>query len=143
MSIQEHEPLSAEPAVPTEERRKHYASAWTKRGIKQPWIAVFHYAMNSTPRPSAPNETIAFGYMNLNKFHDREPEAVMKVIEEIDPNWFDNIPRKPTTTLDAAFKRAALGELARIFYRYGLSAYGKPNLRKQADPAPGTPLAAI
>jgi hypothetical protein len=143
MAIQEHEPLSVEPALPTEERRKHFARPWAKRGIKQPWIAVFHYAMNSTPRPSAPDETIAFGYMNLNKFHDREPEAVVKTIEEVDPNFFDDFPRKPTTALDSAFKKAAVGELARVFYRYGLSAYGKPGLRKQPAPTPGTPLAAI
>jgi hypothetical protein len=116
---------------------------WSKRALKQPNAAVFQFGMNSTPRPTAPDETIAFGYMSLNKFHDREPEAVLATIEALDPNFFDSYPRKPGTKLDAAFKKAAIGELARAFYRHGLAAYGKPNLRKGAAQSPSVPLAAI
>ncbi len=101
--------------------------------MKQPNIAVFHHAMNTTGRPSAPDESIAYGYMLLAKFHDREPEAIVKAMEAIDPKWFDAYPRKAGTVLDMKFKRAIVGELARTFYHYGLAAYGKPGLRKGAD----------
>jgi hypothetical protein len=40
-------------------------------------------------------------------------------------------------------KRAAIGEAARSFYRHGLSAYGKPGLRKQSPSTPNAPLGAI
>ncbi len=144
MPIQEHEPLSHEPTLMSADKRAWCSGCWEKRGRKQPRIAVFQFAMNSTPRPTAPGETIAYGYMTLNKFHDREPEELLKEIEKIDPEFFDDYPRKPSTPLDDAFKRAAIGELARAFYRHGLSAYGKPNLRKPPTPVPtGTPLATL
>jgi len=143
MPIQEHEPLSTQPNLLSAEKRAWTMVPWSKRALKQPNAAVFQFGMNSTPRPTAPDETIAFGYMSLNKFHDREPEAVLATIEALDPNFFDSYPRKPGTKLDAAFKKAAIGELARAFYRHGLAAYGKPNLRKGAAQSPSVPLAAI
>jgi len=126
------------------DKRAWWGAPWSGRALKQPRLAVFHYAMNSTPRPTDPGETVAFGYMSLNKFHDREPEAVLRAIEALDPNFFDSYPRKASTQLDPAYKKAVIGEAARVFYRHGLAAYGKPGLRKQDDPpTPGSPLAAI
>lgn len=77
--------------------------------------------------------------MNLNKFHDREPDAVLEIIEEKDPKFFDTFPRKKGTKLTTAFKKAAIGEAARAFYRHGMAAYGKPKLRKPAPPPPPPP----
>lgn len=140
-----HEPISSDPTLPSPDKRTWCHRMWNLRGPKQPWFAVFQYAMNSTMRPSAPDETIAYGYVTLNKFHDREPQIVLKAIEEVDPHYFDDFPRKPTTVLDEDFKCAIIGELARALYRFGLSAYGKPGLRKGAgEPGgPPQPLAAL
>lgn len=129
----EHDPLSREPAVPSPEKRAFHARPRNGGGLRQPNIAVFHHAMSTTPRPSSPDDSVAFGYMELAKFHDREPEAIVTAIEAIDPAWFDDYPRKPGTKLDDRFKRAVVGELARTFYKYGLSAYGKPGLRKNGE----------
>lgn len=115
---------------------------WPGRPVKQPRLAVLHWAVNSTPRPSHPDETIAYGYMNLNKLHDREPEAILRAIESQDPTFFDTYPRAEGTDLDDAFKKAAIGEAMKAFYRHGLSAYGKPGLRKKPIPT-GTPLTAL
>ena len=140
MPIQEHEPLSNEPILPSEEKRKLYASPWGKNG--QTWIMVFHHSMNTTARPTNPNQKIGTGYQINNKFHDRESGVIVDAIEKIDPKWFDPYPRKPTTVLDFEFKKAIVGELARVFYRFGLSAYGKPGLRKQTE-EPNAPLGAL
>jgi len=141
---QQHLPLNSNPGLLSEDKRKWCASSWNKRALKQPRIAVFHYAMNSTPRPTAPDETIAYGFMTLNKFHDREPEAIRKTIEALDPEWFDSYPKKEGTDFDDSFKKAVIGELARAFYRHGLAAYGKPGLRKsESDEVTNSPLAAL
>ncbi len=146
--MKEHDPLSDEPVLLSAEKRAWCASPWEKRGRRQPRLAVFQFAMNSTPRPTAPEETISYGYMKLNKFHDREPEAVLAAIDAVDPEFFDSWPRKATTALSSpsewsAFKKGAVGELARAYYRLGLAAYGKPKLRRPKDAPPGEPLATI
>lgn len=146
MPIKEHDPLSDEPTLLSPEKRAFCANSWGKPGaFKQAKVMVFHHAMNTTPRPTAPDESIGYGYMNNNKFHDREPKAIQEAIEKVDPTWFDDYPRKASTALDDDFKRGVISELARTFYRYGLAAYGKPGLRKQDDPPqPGAaPLGGI
>jgi hypothetical protein len=145
MAIQEHEPLSSEPGLMSIEKRSFWAGLWPKqRHPKQPRLAVLQYAMNGTMRPTAPGESILYGYMTLNKFHDREPEAVLKVIEGLDSDFFAAYPRREDTILDDEFKKAVIGEAARAFFRHGLSAYGKPKLRKTADPIPaGSPLVTL
>lgn len=141
---QEFEPLSADPTLLSEEKRTWWAGLWDKRGLKQPRLAVFQFAMNSTLRQTASNETIAWGYTNLNKFHDKEPEAVLTAIEKLDPTFFESYPRRTSTTYDLTFKKNVISEAARTFYHHGLAAYGKPKLRKQTDSNPvGTPLAAL
>ena len=144
MPEQQHLPLESRPSLLSPDKRKWCSEPWEKRQARQPRIAVFQYAMNATRRPSNPDETIAYGYMVLNKFHDREPEAVLRAIQELDPNYFDSYPRKPDTELTEVFKKAIIAELARVFFRYGLAAYGKPGLRKSSDvPQLSEPLAAI
>lgn len=129
-------------------KRSWWAACWPGRPVKQPRVAVLHYAVNSSVRPSAPDESVAFGYVNHNKFHDREPELVLRAIESQDPHFFDSYPRKAGTVLDEAYKKAIVGEAATAFYRHGLSAYGKPGLRKVdggngGASAPPAPLAAL
>jgi len=144
MPIQEHEPLSSEPGLMSADKRAWWAGAWEKRALKQPRMAVLQYAMNSTRRPTAPDETVAYGYVSLNKFHDRESLVVLKTIETLDVQFFDSFPRKSTTALDETFKKAIIGEACRAFYRHGLSAYGKPGLRKHSEPLdPENPLATL
>ncbi len=142
--VAEHEPLSADAIQLSEEKKAFCAKPWIKQGVKQPHIAVFNYACQSTPRPSDPKETIAYGAMNLNKLHDHEPEAIIKAIEAVDPNWFDTYPRKPGTNFDMNFKKKVVSELARTFFRYGLNAYGKPGLRTgNSSNGSSTPLAGL
>jgi hypothetical protein len=133
MPIQEHPPLDSSHELMSPKKRAWWAEVWDKRPLKQPRLAVLQFAMNSTPRPSAPNETIAFGYMNLNKFHDRESLAIVEAIEAIDPTFFDTYPREASTTFDVDFKKAQVGEAAKAFYRHGLAAYGKPGLRSSTS----------
>lgn len=139
MSERKHEPLKSDPDLLSEEKRKWIADRRSGGSLEQPRLAVFQTAMNTTPRPTNPKQSIASGYMHNNKFHDREPEALWNAIKEIDPGFFDTYPRKKGTPVDAAFVKAAIGELARVFYRYGLPAYGKPGLRKTDN----SPLRAI
>jgi len=126
----EHEPLSSDPILLSEEKRAWCNKPWTKGQLEQPNIAVVLDRLFKTPRPSNPKQSIARGYTSLNKFHDREPEVALKAIEEIAPDLFNDYPRKPKTIFNDAFKKAAIGELARTYLRYGLSAYGKPDLRR-------------
>lgn len=145
MPIQEHEPLNSDPSLLSPEKRDWWSSTWTARpSPKQPRMAVLFYAVSATMRPTSRDETVLHGYVSLNKFHDREPEAVLKTIEELDPGFFTDYPRRPETELTVAFKKAAIGEASRWFFRFGMSAYGKPNLRRSAGPSRGPgPLAAI
>jgi hypothetical protein len=145
MPEQQFEPLSSEPGLMSEEKRNWCASLLPRNGaIKQPKFIVLLQAMAVTPRPSAPDESILFGYVTLNKFHDREPEAVLKAIENTSPTFFDDYPRRPNTELNDKFKKAVIGEMARAFCRHGLAAYGKPGLRGPKDlPAAEAPISLM
>lgn len=129
----QYDPKSESSEIMSPEKRDWWASLWDKKGLKQPRIAVLQFAMNSTPRPTCPEETVAYGYMVGSKFHDKEPELLLSVIEDLDPDFFVTFPRRSLTKLNYAFKKAAIGEAARSFYRHGLAAYGKPGLRKHPD----------
>lgn len=113
--------------------------------MKQPRVAVCQYAMNATPRRTRPDETLAYGYMDMNhnRFHDREPEAILRVIEELDPEFFDTYPRNRGTASADRFKRMVVGEAAREFCRQGRAAYGIPGLRSDSDGDDRPPLARV
>lgn len=140
MAICEHEPLSKQPNLMSREKREWWTTQW-KEGFDQPRVAVLHNTMNTTPRPTKPDQSIASGFMRLNKFHDRESGEILKAILELDPHFFDTYPRLGIDPLTGdqfqLFAKAVIGEAAQAFYRFGLTAYGKPRLRKNA------PLAAI
>ena len=142
MPIKVYDPLDSSHELMSPKKRSWWAEVWDKRPLKQPRLAVLQYAMNATPRPSDPNETIAFGYMNLNKFHDRESLAIVEAIEVLDSTFFDSYPREPLTVFNIGFKKALVGEAVKAFYRHGLAAYGKPKLRNPISQAL-TPLAAL
>lgn len=134
MPIQEHEPLPESTGTMSEEKRKWWDGKWQiPNGLKQTRKALFHHAMNTTPRPTSPDEAIEYGYVTNNKFHDREPEAVVNGMLAVDPHFFNSYPRRETTQLNKAFLRAVIGEAARAFYRHGFAAYGKPDLRKPSN----------
>lgn len=132
MTQRKHAPKNAF-ALMSVDKLAWRSAAWEKRPMKQPRVAVFQFAMNATPRPTRPDETVAYGYMNHNRFHDREPEAILRAIEELDPEFFDTYPRKRGTELTDRFKRMVSGEAAREFYRQGRVAYGIPGLRTDSD----------
>ena len=139
-----HEPLNQNPDLMSAEKRAWWAQRWPGRSPKQPRLVVFQFAMNSTMRPTAPDETIAMGYMGLEKFHDREPGLVLAAIEEQDPSFFDTYPRRKKDHTDEEWvkaKCAIIGHAARAFYRHGRPSYGKPGLRK--DSSTQAPLVAL
>jgi len=140
-------PMSSDPALLSPEKRKWWSELWPTHPPKQPRMAVLFYAMSVVMRPTTRDETILYGYVTLQKFHDREPEAVLKVIEGLDSGFFDTYPRKSGTKLTKAYKKAVIGEAAQCFFRYGIPAYGKPNLRgpkpKPKPKAVPKPLAVI
>lgn len=140
----EHEPLESSFVTLSEPKRTWWWAQWSKRpSPKQPRQAVLCYVASATMRPSAPNETILFGYLHSEKgLYDGEPEALLQAIEDLDSEFFDTFPRKPETALDATFKKAAIGDAMRAFFRCGIPAHGKKNLRKEAVPQSG-PLATI
>ena len=105
------------------EKLTWWSAPWSGSEAKQPRLAVFQHVMNTSPRPTSPDETIAFGYLRLCKFHDREPAVIAERIRELDPAFFDDYPRKSSTRFDEAFIRAVIGEAARMFYRSGIAAY--------------------
>lgn len=140
MPIQQHEPLESGPGLMSEAKRQWWAAPRSGGPFKQPRLAVFQHAMNTTPRPTAPSESIAHGYVNNNKFHDREPGLVRKAMEAIESSFFDTFPRKDSEEPMAdQTKDAAVGEAARAFYRHGLAAYGKPGKRRPGN----QPLTAL
>jgi len=131
MSVKKHEPLIQQPSLMSPEKRDFWSATWPARpSPKAPRMAVLFYAVSATMRPTARDETVLHGYVSLNKFHDREPELVLKAIESLDPAFFDDYPRKPGTGLTAAFKKAAIGEAARQFFRFGM-AFDPPDFRKR------------
>lgn len=133
MAIKQHEPLDSTPELLSEDKRKWFSSLHsTIDSLAQSRLFVFQTAMNATPRPTQPDESIAFGYMRLNKFHDREPEKIVESIELIDKDFFNSYPRREGTLLDLQFKKQVVSEAARTFYKFGLASYGKPKLRKES-----------
>lgn len=145
MAINEPE-LNPNPNLMSAEKRAWWAQEWSGHLPKQSRLAVFQYAMNSTIRPTAPDETISFGYLNMDKFHDFEPALILSVIEQQDLSFFDTYPRKRHVFKDEEwikFKCAIIGEAAKAFYRHGLASYVKPNLRKSKHSSYGIPLAAL
>lgn len=140
----EHEPLESSFVTLSESKRAWWWDRWFKRpSPKQPRQAVLCYVVSATMRPSMPDETILFGYLHSEKgLYDGEPEALLQAIEDIDSGFFDTFPRKPNTVPDAAFKKAAIGEAMRSFFRCGIPAHGKKNLRREVVPQSG-PLATL
>lgn len=132
-------PLDGSAALMSEPRRRFWATRLPRKSsLGQTKIMVFHNAMNTTPRPSNPADSIGAGYQESEKLHDREPERLVRAIETLDPNFFDDFPRQDMSApMAMTEKGAAVGEAARAFYRHGLPGYGKPALR--AD----TPISAI
>jgi hypothetical protein len=141
--VAEHEPISDEPEELSPAKGSWCDQPWSKRGKKQPMIGVFLFVVMGNTRPSNEDETLAFGYVSLNKFHDKEPELIVQKIEEIDPEWFNSFPRKPSTPFDLKFKKAVVGELAKQYLRRGRAAYGKPDLRGPKGSSTNGTLAAL
>lgn len=149
MSIKEHDPISSKPPLMSPTKRAWWAGLRKNPSKpdarkKQPRMAVLFYIVASASRPSDPDETLLWGCVGLNKLHDKEPELIVTLIEKIDPNFFDSYPREPSTALNMTFKKAQVGEACRSFFKHGLASYGKPGLRKTADPpSDDAPLAAL
>jgi hypothetical protein len=141
--VAEHEPLSDEPEELSPAKRNWCNQPWTKRGYKTPHIAVFFFVVFGENRPSAKDEKLAWGIVALNKLHDKEPGYIVQKIEEVDPEWFNSYPRKPSTTFDLAFKKVVVGELAKAYLRFGRTGYGKPELRGPKDKQSDGTLAAL
>jgi len=128
-----HSPLAASSSVMSEAKRKFWAAQWrgSASSIGQIKVAVLHHVVNTTPRPTYPDHSLALGYTIHDKFHDREPTLIVKEIEAIDPTFFDEYPRaRKSEHMTEKNKCAAVGEAARAFYRHGAAAYGKEGLRK-------------
>lgn len=129
------------------QKRAWWAATWPspRPGIKQPRVAVFQFAMNSTTRHSAPDETIAHGYMRQKKLHDGEPGAVLDAILALDPNFFDSYPSSTAKPKSTKYLRAIIGETALAFYNHGMHNFhvhkhaGGPSAVGQPEP----PLAVL
>jgi len=111
------------------EKQNWWKRAWPKHLPKQPRLSVFHFAMNSTPRREAPDESIGYGYMTHGGFGEGDFLALFDVFAELDPEFFDSYPRtEAEATLDgdpfAAFIVIVI-EAARVFYGYGVDGSAK------------------
>lgn len=128
-----HSPLAASSSTMSEAKRNFWSAQWRRSSssIGQIRVAVLQHVMNTTPRPTYPDHSLALGYCLHEKFHDREPALIVREIEAIDPAFFDEYPRsRKSQPMTEKEKSAAVGEAARAFYRHGAAAYGKENLRK-------------
>lgn len=126
-------PLAASSSAMSEAKRKFWSAEWrvSDSAIGQTRVAVFHFVMNTTPRPTNLDHSLALGYALNEKLHDREPALIVRKIEEHDPTFFNEYPRsRKSVSMAERDKCAAVGEAARAFYRHGAAAYGKEGLRK-------------
>lgn len=139
MPIRQHEPIESGSGLTSEPKRQRRAKPWAGKALRQPRAAALQHAMNTTPRPTAPSESVAHGYMNSNKFHDREPGLARQAMEKLDPSFFDTFPRKgPDSPMSSQAKDAA-----RALYRHGLAACGKPALRSEPGEGGSQPLPGL
>jgi hypothetical protein len=88
--------------------------------------------LTSTLRPTDPTRTLWNSVYTKMKFHDKEPELVVEELEKRWPGFFVGLPTRtgPTRTPTLDQKKEIIGEWAKSHIRLGLSAYGKPGLRK-------------
>jgi len=143
--MKKHQPILPATMM-SKEKRDWWAAPWRRPtpGLQQPRMAVLHFVMNTTPRETAPAESIAFGYLRNDKLHDREPAALLRAIAAIDPNFFEGFPQKLGTSADRVLA-FALSDAIRAFYRHGLHAFGIPGRRKvdDDDDDPSPPLGGL
>lgn len=117
---------------------------WFKTEVREGLsrCAAIANVLTRTARPTNPSQTLWDSlFINL-KFHDREPDLVVKVLEEQWPNFFDLMPVRGGSVITIEKKKELVGEWCRSFIRLGLSAYGKPGLRKTATRA-GSDLGGV
>jgi hypothetical protein len=94
-----------------------------------PKIAVLLNLMGSTPRPTRPDESLFAGYLRLAKFHDGEPDLLLTALLKLDPAFFADLPTRAGQALGRAGMKAAIGEAACSFLRWGT-----PGFRKRGTP---------
>jgi hypothetical protein len=116
---------------------------WFRTGVREHLsrCAAIANVLTRTARPSNPSQNMWDSiYINL-KLHDGEPEVIVKALEAQWPNFFDLMPCRGPVTLDK--KKEIVGEWCKSHIRLGLSAYGKPNLRKDKSDGPMDDLGGI
>jgi len=90
--------------------------------------SIFVRVLTETIRPTNKDENLYDGYVRMDKFHDKEPEHIVKTLEMRYPEFFDSLPHRGDLTFGK--KKCSVGIFAKYRIKHGRSAYGKPTLRK-------------
>ncbi|MFA5767619.1 MAG: hypothetical protein WC919_06880 [Candidatus Paceibacterota bacterium] len=85
--------------------------------------------LTSTPRPTNPNMTLFDQAVLRQKLHDREPEILIRELEERWPDYFIDLPVQKGTVVTRAKKGSFISLFITSFLHHGIPRYEKPNLR--------------
>lgn len=120
------------PSLPGRHFISQAATEWLRSMVKPglPRLVLFLNVVSVLPRKTRPEQSIMSGYIENCKLHDNEPDAVVEVLEEKAPDFFDGMPAKEVTL---ANKKAMVGKILNSHINLGVSKYGKPALRKGGD----------
>ena len=119
------------------------------------WMLLLS-VMAKTPCAASPQASVLLKYLQRDKFHDEEPQAIVEQILERDPNFFWDFPMRNNLYADTfgeaasdkpkpdwfkdsneavrkilKWMRATVGEAAIHFAKAGQAGYGKPALRAE------------
>lgn len=122
ITLTEDEVPAESSSLMSEPRRAFWASFWSGSSLQQSKLMVFQHAMNTTPRPTNPSQSIGYAFQKQEKLHDREPALLVAEMEALDPHFFDEYPRQDMSQpMSMSAKCAAVGVAARHFYRHGIA----------------------
>ena len=113
--------------VPTEllsqQKLRWWSTPTVVDGLTNPKVAILLTLMARIPRITRPDESLFNGYLRLAKFHDHEPELLVGVLLELDPQFFDAYPTRNMRPLDRAKMKFVIGEACTAFLRQGVPGY--------------------
>lgn len=127
-----HQPINSKPARETSTDKKWLDTSYINFESPQPIRShrefLKHLILETGTRSGVGGSIAHFVTKNAKGLWDGDPEKLVVIAESMAHDFFTSHSNCPNS--DAmVWKKALVGRLAKIWFRDGLSAHGKPNLR--------------
>jgi len=127
-----HQPINSKPARETSTDKEWLDVPYLRFRSPQPIRSrrefLKHLVMETKTRSSAGGSIANFVAINAKGLWDGDPEKLVVAAESVALDFFASHPNCPDSGA-MEWKKALVGRLSKVWFRDGLSAHGKPNLR--------------